>query len=755
MQQRNRGFRCGFRGRSWRAWRTWSPVPRWGRSSRASDYARRVAIAIGLLKMLLQLQESRKTGALDVVGPAARVRFFVDEGLVVHADEGTVGETLGRILVRERVVDQEQYSAAIEWMTELRASGKKAMLGEVFVDLGLLSEQQVRAALAAQVQSKALRALAWPQARFRFMECFGGPLELKDRFVTPIEPLVIAALRLAEREDIDGLLVQALPRHAVLRTDAPGFGARIDAFRFPPAEASFVQALDGALTVKELLGAKHDDGVDRAVVLTALLLTDTLDLRATASAPAGRVSVVPRPAARSLPPNAPISSRPAPISASPVGPETPKAPMAPLLAEKAYQTGKKLVRANRLPEAVVELRRAASLYGAVEYDLWAKWAASRADEENEDRHAGPLRAVAELALAEDSERGFATFVLGHLARRRGEEQKALALFERARSLDPEAIESGWEARLRLGSLGVTETKSDLISLAPLMSFTPVPPSITEKEETDSERGVPTLRGLATEEALASVRKREAQRVAQQEPGSGHGPADVQAPAPIQAPADESPPESAPAPESAPPPESDPKPAPELAYEPYREKSPPGTGGGWMIVVLGAVVLCGGAYLGLRSAVESPTVPREAGTVTTPAREPEPVPPPEPRSETESETERVNDASYVAVDASLPAVDAGAIANSRPAGRAERGWPAEQPATTERSEGERNVGAERGVLLMPPAADSHRVYVDGRLAGVPPPPIVVGCGKHVVKIGSQGREQSVIVPCGGSVSLAYP
>jgi len=142
-----------------------------------------VAIAIGLLKMLLQLQESRRTGALDVVGPAARVRFFVDEGLIVHADEGTVGETLGRILVRERVVDQEQYSAAIEWMTELRASGKKAMLGEVFVDLGLLSTEQVRAALAAQVQSKALRALAWPQARFRFMESF-GPLVLKDRFVT-------------------------------------------------------------------------------------------------------------------------------------------------------------------------------------------------------------------------------------------------------------------------------------------------------------------------------------------------------------------------------------------------------------------------------------------------------------------------------------------------------------------------------------------------------------------------------------------
>lgn len=636
--------------------------------------------------MLLQLQESRKTGALDVVGPAARVRFFVDEGLVVHADEGTVGETLGRILVRERVVDAEQYSAAIEWMTELRASGKKSMLGEVFVDLGLLSVEQVRAALAAQVQAKALRALAWPQARFRFMESF-GPLVLKDRFVTPIEPLVVAALRLAEREDIDSLLAQALPRHAALRRDAPSLAARIDAFRFPLAEAAFVAALDGSLTVKQLLDAKDGGGVDRAVVLTALLLTDTLDLNAAAGA--GRISSVPRPALRSqapLPPAAP-SSAPAPSSASPVGPETPKAPMAPLLAEKAYQTGKRLVRANRLPEAVVELRRAAALYGAVEYDLWAKWAASRADEENEDRHAGPLRAVAELAIAEDSERGFATFVLGHLARRKGELAKAEALFERARTLDPEAIESGWEARLRLGSLGIAETRSEVLALAPPMN-TPSPPVIVEPEpEPESEPAVPTLRGLATEEALASLALHE----------------------PAALPADDPEPR-----EDAP--ESGPAAEPELAYEPYEQPKKDGGGRGWGIIALGMVIVGGGAYLAVRSPVEEHTAPREAGAFSAPepTREPEP--------------ERGADASYAGEDPILPvAIDAGIT----------------------------NLDGERGVLLMPPAADSHRVYVDGRLAGVPPPPIVVGCGKHVVKIGSQGLEQTVIVPCGGSVSLTYP
>jgi hypothetical protein len=79
-----------------------------------------------------------------------------------------------------------------------------------------------------------------------------------------------------------------------------------------------------------------------------------------------------------------------------------------------------------------------------------------------------------------------------------------------------------------------------------------------------------------------------------------------------------------------------------------------------------------------------------------------------------------DASYAEVDAGLPSVD-----------------------------------ATRGVLVLPTAADSHRVYVDGRVAGVPPPPVVVACGRHIIKIGSQGREQVVLVPCGGSLRLAYP
>ncbi|MDB4933565.1 MAG: hypothetical protein JWP87_537, partial [Labilithrix sp.] len=259
-----------------------------------------VAIAIGLLKMLLELQQTRKTGALDVAGPGARVRLFVEEGEVVLADEGTIGETLGRILVREQVLTQAQYATALESMAELRASGKRAMLGEVFVDLGLLSAEQVHAALAAQVQQKVMRALAWANASFRFIET-EAPLAIADRFNTAVEPLAIAALRLADRERIDELLVQARPRYAALRGDrVPGGGstklesiARVNAFRFSPLEDAFARTLDGSRTVSELLDEK-DAVVDRGVILAGLLLTEALDLHR--SPIAVRSMGVPRPA---------------------------------------------------------------------------------------------------------------------------------------------------------------------------------------------------------------------------------------------------------------------------------------------------------------------------------------------------------------------------------------------------------------------------------------------------------------------------
>ncbi len=65
---------------------------------------------------------------------------------------------------------------------------------------------------------------------------------------------------------------------------------------------------------------------------------------------------------------------------------------------------------------------------------------------------------------------------------------------------------------------------------------------------------------------------------------------------------------------------------------------------------------------------------------------------------------------------------------------------------------RPVSPSRGLVITPAEAAGHRVFVDGRLACAGATRCEVRCGRRVVRIGSQGRAQSVDVPCGGEIAI---
>jgi hypothetical protein len=47
---------------------------------------------------------------------------------------------------------------------------------------------------------------------------------------------------------------------------------------------------------------------------------------------------------------------------------------------------------------------------------------------------------------------------------------------------------------------------------------------------------------------------------------------------------------------------------------------------------------------------------------------------------------------------------------------------------------------------------HRLFVDGLVVGQTPAQVLVACGTHVIKVGSAGREQSLDVPCGATLTV---
>jgi hypothetical protein len=90
----------------------------------------------------------------------------------------------------------------------------------------------------------------------------------------------------------------------------------------------------------------------------------------------------------------------------------------------------------------------------------------------------------------------------------------------------------------------------------------------------------------------------------------------------------------------------------------------------------------------------------------------------------------------------------AMAPSAEAPPQESAVPSNDPAPSEAPP----VPASSGTLISPAAGVSHRVYVDGRVVGESGQTFLVRCGEHVVRIGSAGRDQHVLVPCGGEISI---
>lgn len=61
--------------------------------------------------------------------------------------------------------------------------------------------------------------------------------------------------------------------------------------------------------------------------------------------------------------------------------------------------------------------------------------------------------------------------------------------------------------------------------------------------------------------------------------------------------------------------------------------------------------------------------------------------------------------------------------------------------------------DKGYLRTPIKAKQHRIFVDGRFACVGGQSVLLACGPHEVKVGSAGKKQQVLVPCGGEIAVA--
>lgn len=121
--------------------------------------------AVPLAEIVWQVVEARASGTLHFEDRTLEKVLLFDEGQPVAVRSNALAETLGRMLVFRKRIDQ----ATLERAMQL-AQSREERLGQVLIDMGALSASDLDAELRAQAVQKVLDVFTWAGGQVWFEE---------------------------------------------------------------------------------------------------------------------------------------------------------------------------------------------------------------------------------------------------------------------------------------------------------------------------------------------------------------------------------------------------------------------------------------------------------------------------------------------------------------------------------------------------------------------------------------------------------
>src|SRR5512141_3212583 len=105
----------------------------------------------------------RRTGLLQLTRRSTRKSFGFRDGVLCSSSSNDPRETMGQRLVRDGLIGEEALFRAL-----LKQESDRRRLGELLVEGGLLTTDQVTAALRATTEEQLYEVFLWPDGRFVF-----------------------------------------------------------------------------------------------------------------------------------------------------------------------------------------------------------------------------------------------------------------------------------------------------------------------------------------------------------------------------------------------------------------------------------------------------------------------------------------------------------------------------------------------------------------------------------------------------------
>jgi CheY-like chemotaxis protein len=246
--------------------------------------------SIGLPDILWRLSQKRRTGALELHDTDATLVVHLINGDPVYVESHLVGETLGRLLLRQGLLSSEQYEHILRRVTDTLITGEDVRFGEVAVALGYVSAEHVIEAMRTQVREKMVN-LFHSEKHLGLFRDGKDPRLLGGAFrVDMAEVLCEGVRRHFGENEILPVLSPHLSSYVGLTPELLEMRAR---FRFGPREERFLGQIRGHRTLGWIV---EEGGLDRIHALQILFVLTVVDALRVSESPVPRAGVRAAPA---------------------------------------------------------------------------------------------------------------------------------------------------------------------------------------------------------------------------------------------------------------------------------------------------------------------------------------------------------------------------------------------------------------------------------------------------------------------------
>jgi len=408
-----------------------------------------------LVQALLQLQRDRSTGLLAVNAENVTTLVYFDGGRLVYAEEGALGETLGRLLVSSGALTAEQYAHAVDMMAAQTVNAESLKMGEVLVQLGYVTVETVQRGLLAQVRRRVSRLIEWERLAWDF-DHGAEYLEGVPSQPMRVERLVLEGIRLFYDEPRMAELLEAFRSgHLMLRASVQLIAG---CFALTPAEQALLASIDGTRTTEAWLAERAAEGswaLASALAMAGVLaVADTPPSTRSLERAAGSNDSLAPPPPAAEPCDQPVVRHGRAASPAPPAPDATRPPdstalkrLAKLGAESAFQRGVELLDAEQFEEAAEQFRKACrGLPNASEYCLYEVWARARIPAVPAAALVDELEQAALTMAKQDSQHALPPYALGHVAVARGNDDMAVRYLKIAALREPRFKDAVRQAR---------------------------------------------------------------------------------------------------------------------------------------------------------------------------------------------------------------------------------------------------------------------------------------------------------------------